>query len=44
MAVVSPLAPELLNPPLHDGVFPAPASTAILEPTAAGIHADRPDP
>jgi predicted ATP-dependent protease len=34
MAVVSPLAPELLHPPLPDGVFPAPASTSILEPPA----------
>ena len=34
MAVVSPLAPELLHPPLPDGAFPAPASTAILEPNA----------
>ncbi len=34
MAVVSPLDPELLHPSLPDGVFPAPASTAILEPPA----------
>ena len=34
MAVVSPLAPELLHPSLPDGVFPAPPSTAILEPIA----------
>ena len=34
MAVVSPLAPELLHPPLPDGAFPAPASTAVLEPAA----------
>jgi predicted ATP-dependent protease len=34
MAVVSPLAPELLHPPLPAGVFPAAPSNTILAPGA----------